>query len=48
MGLIIAILVLLLLVFIGFLIDLNSDIKYIKNKINKIENFIDDIDRNEK
>lgn len=45
MGLIIAILVLLLLGFIGFLVDLNSDIKYIKNKVTKIENFIDEMDK---
>lgn len=45
MILIIAILILLLLLFIGFLIDLNWDIKYIKNKVTKIENFIDEIDK---
>ncbi|WP_187296386.1 hypothetical protein [Tepidibacter mesophilus] len=45
MGLIIAVLTLLLLFFIGFLVDLNSDIKYIKNKIAKIENFIDKMDK---
>jgi len=45
MGLIISILVLLLLGFIWFLVDLNSDIQYIKKKVTKIENFIDEMDK---
>ncbi len=43
MGIIVAILVLLLITFIGFLIDLNSNIKDIKRKVTNIENLIDKI-----